>query len=347
MAMSDTSITLEEKDQYSNGVILIDGMWGSGKSMIMPLVSGLSEVDNACLDNSLELAAIFYRLGKLDEDAAMWMIRSRVDMRSFYSSIGREINLRWSDASGFKNCSDKLATLYRLFRGEESALREFHSGKVMLPIMTHNMAFTGSILRKSLRERLKVIEIVRHPLYMVEHVRSYLARFSGPREFNPSFDCNGQRIPWFMTGGEDEFVKGDLLEKAVLTVCYLSKQTNNAVMDLGKGDTGVLVVPFEDVAINTEEVIRKLEVFTGKKRGKEMIKAMKRQRLPRKVLMDGKGFSRNGWVRSLESEEHTYKKLISKIKDSCRAKYFDILVEAIDEYNSKYPTHLARYRDEK
>mgnify|MGYP000117562632 FL=1 len=109
---------IEKNSTFENDIIFVDGLWGTGKSILGPIISNMHEVEKIKSESIYEYMSWLNQLGKIDEDAAVWMMRTYADSSQYHNRIGREINSRWSDDTGLKQVINKWDYIKRLFGKE-------------------------------------------------------------------------------------------------------------------------------------------------------------------------------------------------------------------------------------
>ena len=85
--------------KFPGNLLLIDGISGSGKTLITRLIDGYSANTSPSFNYSLEHLSILHHLRKIDTATAQLLIKLNLDQRRYDHSISREINLRPSDLS--------------------------------------------------------------------------------------------------------------------------------------------------------------------------------------------------------------------------------------------------------
>lgn len=335
------SMLVEKRNNFTNDIIFIDGLWGTGKSLIEPIVSGMSGVEQARIDSIFEYVCGLFHLGKINHDGAIWLLRTYADALQYNNTIGREVNLRWQDHTGLKNSLHKKRLVKRMF-GSEGDLKvdEINDNNLAFCVMSHMLMLTPDLLSAAYGNRVRVIEMVRHPLYMLSHFTSYLSNFESPREYTISFYHDETKIPWFLKGVENEFIHANPTERAVLCVTRLYPWLDKSMIASRAAGLAVLDLSFEMAAFETKSTLDKLECFIGRKHHNRILSILKSQKIPRAKILDGKGFKRYGWSKSCKSEEDVYKILLSTVNDKCSGKLQDDMVHIINWYNAKYPSRL-------
>lgn len=335
---------LEKRNTFNNDIIFIDGLWGTGKSLLGPIVSGMSGVEKAKVESLYEYISQLFHLGKINEDGALWMLRAYADCSQYYNTISREVNLRWGDDTGLNNTPDRIKYIKRLFGGEgDSKVDEINQENLAFCAMSHMLMLTPDLLPVTYGNRVKVVEMVRHPLYMVSHFVAYLERFESPREFTMAFYHDDIKIPWFAKGWEDDFVRANPTERAVLCITRLYPWLDDKTEKSRAAGLAVLDLSFEEAVFDTDRTLHKLEEFIGRRQHSRIASILKKQMLPRETIAKGKGHASYGWSKSNKSEDQAYVDMLTAVRKNCSAELQREMSHAIDWYNQKYPSCLNDY----
>lgn len=122
------NLELKHYNSFTNDVIIVDGFWGGGKSVVTSIVGSLSGVEKKKVDGIYEYICITHSVGKMSDDAAETLLKIYADHTQYNNLIGREVNLRWSDDTGLRNNPGSLAYFGRLFhRGGDSVIDVINS----------------------------------------------------------------------------------------------------------------------------------------------------------------------------------------------------------------------------
>lgn len=339
------SANIEKREVFSNDIIFIDGLWGTGKSLLAPIVSAMHGVEKVKIESIYEYTSWLYYLKKIDEDAALWMLRTYVDMGQYHNRIGREINLRWSDDTGLKYVQGKFNLVRRLFAKEgDKKVEEINQKNIAYCVMSHMLMLAPDLLLKAYGGRVKVIEMVRHPLYMVGHFSAYLSRFDSQREFTTSYYIGKQKVPWFVEGWADEFMAANHTERAILCISRLYPWLYQRIDEARQRGLEILVVGFEESVFQTNLLLNKLQEFTGRAHHENIDRILKGQKLPRASINNGRGHASYGWIRGDQTDEVVYQNMSENIRENCsETLYFD-LEKTILWYNQKFPSQLANLK---
>jgi len=170
-------------------------------------------------------------------------------------------------------------------------------GKTM---MAHLLFVHTPLVLDALGDRGKIVEVVRHPLYMIKQQSLYMDRFaSDPRDFSIWIEAEGGTVPWFARGWERKFLESNAMDRAIHMVDEMGRRHERmlaALTPVGQGQ--VLVIPFERFVIDPWPYMRQLETLLGTEVTGVTRREMKRQNVPRKMYAEGIGrpiYSEYGW----------------------------------------------------
>jgi hypothetical protein len=329
----------------NNDVIIVDGLWGSGKSMLAPIIGGMSMVEKHKLNPIYEYMCCLNEVGKMSDDACVALLKTYADMDQYHNVIGREVNFRWTDDSGVRNNPNTLRYISRLFGGEgEVYIDMINDNNIALFLMTHNIMLTSGLLYESFGDRLKLIQMVRHPVYLFEHWYTYLSRFDSTREFTLSFDDDGYKIPWFWKDCPSDYKELAIGDKVIRSMILLYNLLFDSIGELNKKDVRFLVVSFESLAMDTKNILKKIEDYLERPHSEKIDKILKKQKLPREQLSKGKGLLNYGWRKSKRNSDkedyNDYLEFIRKNTSESTLNEFDVLIA---RYNKEWPSILSQF----
>ena len=314
---------LNRINTYKNELIIVDGMWGVGKSLLAPLINGFKGVEQYRTgDGLIEFISILSHLEEISQDAASTILKQHVDAMTFQSTVSREINFRlFDDSSHFKNHQWKryLSNLFVKDHGQFNNLIIKKNPACFL--MTHNLKPKFNLFHHSFGSRLKFIHISRNPVYCLKYWSEYLPRVGvDPKEQTITVG-NKKSVPWFI-GDEDEYVEATNIEKAIIMYRNLDALNNKN----HQADQFIMNIPLEDLIKNTDKWM--LQISTFLKRELEF-DARKKMKLPRAFL---EGF--NGPAKSLLEEKEYFKSCLNYIQiNSSKEKFIEFM------------SHVERYED--
>lgn len=336
------NLELKHYNSFTNDVIIVDGFWGGGKSVVTSIVGSLTGVEKKKVDGIYEYICITHSVGKMSDDAAETLLKIYADHTQYNNLIGREVNLRWSDDTGLRNNPGSLAYFGRLFhRGGDSVIDVINSKNLALLIASHGLFSVSNLLFEAYGSRMKLIEVVRHPVHLFHNVRGYIANFERAREFTLSFDHKGEKIPWFAASWADEFAESSIADRALLSISRIQKSVIDLIDSLAKTDKPLLVLAFEQAVINPTETIDKLEKFLDRTSTKRTKRVLKQQSLPRAQISAGKSTSSFSFVSTSSStEKEIYSQITESIQSLAGDKAIKEFRETIKNYNSRWASPL-------
>ena len=337
---------LEKFNPLTNDIIIIDGLWGTGKSLLTPIVSGMERVEKIKFEGIYEQVCILCHLDKISPDAASWMLKTCADESQYHNLIGRGVNLRWRDDSGFANNPNGFKYIKRSFGGEgDQKVEEINNNNIALNLMSHMLMLVADPIFEAYGDRVKIVEIVRHPLYMVRHWCVFLQRFDSPREFTVSFNYKGNKVPWFAVGWEDVFIKANTMDKSLLSIIKLYEWLDISTKKIVAKGNNVLTLSFESLVMTPDKPLQQLESFLGRNHYPQLSTILRKQKIPRKTISQGKGHAAYGWAKdSNKSEEQVYFQNLEYIKTNGSPENVNNFLKLIEIYNNKYPSVLVQYQ---
>ena len=96
-----TSINIRQETLSSP--IIVDGIGRSGKFFLGKILCGLENIEYFQYVSVLEHIPYLYRLGFINEDAAISLLQVNADEHFYNMLVGRNINLRFDDGSSVIN----------------------------------------------------------------------------------------------------------------------------------------------------------------------------------------------------------------------------------------------------
>ena len=259
------SLEIRKFNPETPDVIVVDGLWGSGKSLIAPIVASLRGVGGYRIDPNVEYLTTLRTLGKIDQDAYGFLVLNGFILGHYHNVIGREVNLRTKDDSSvFKNGAG-FRTLMKLPSvGGDSALAEAQRRHSAYFLMTHLLTSVAPTLMGVAEGKVRLINIRRNPLFMVDHWANYLATFERSREATLSISWEGSKVPWFAAEWAGEFLEATILERSLLGIARCAAAERLALAKLGDNRDPVLSMRFDSVLTDPSGTVLALEEFLGR-----------------------------------------------------------------------------------
>jgi hypothetical protein len=325
-----------------NNIIILDGLTGTGKTMFAPLINSFERVQNSRFEYMIEYLCISAKKNKISEDAAKAMINLLADIKYYDGSISREVNFRPNDLSSVFSAGNWMKYIKQLFMSDgEIAANRLNEENPSLFFVTHQILSCIEPAFSAFGERLKVVQMIRHPLYLVDHWESYIEMHgNNARDFTLWIDYKNNIIPWFAEGWEEKYISSNSFEKSIYAIDFLMKQIFS-YFNSSNLKKSLLFIPFEKFVINPNDYINKLEIFLDRRRTPHTLKVLKNQKVPRVSINGGPQkqiYKRYALKKHDYNESHieNYNKKIENIKNKCSVESFDILIQLNKEYEKYF-----------
>ena len=339
------NLDLKHFNSFTNDIIVVDGFWVGGKSVVTSIIGSMARVEKKKVEHVYEYVCIAHSTGKMNTDAASAFLKIYADLSQYNNLIGREVNLRWSDDSGLRNNPGSLTYLKRLFHpGGDGIADQISERNLALLIASHELISVSDLLYESYGSRLKLVEVVRHPVHLFNNVRDYTAKFERTREFTLSFEVSGVKVPWFAADWADEFVSSSITDRALLSIARMQSEMFSSIDSINAAQKPLLVLSFENTVLRPEESIEKLEVFLNRPRTPRTNRVLRQQNLPRKQISAGKATSSFSFTSNSASSEHeTYKEIFKEIEAGGSLSAINEFRSAVNAYNLRWPSQLNEF----
>lgn len=309
-----------------------------------PILGSLERVEKYRLQHIYEQLSVLHKLGTIETDAAVSLVRMCADQAIYDSMISREVNLRLFDNTGLLNNPFPWRYIFRLFSKDGNVvLQRIRKSQPILQVNTHQIFPAIRLPFLAFGERLRVIEMVRHPLFVIHHWMRFGAdRYgSDPRDFTIWIrDSEGQSVPWFAHGWEAEFRRLCPTDIAIRAVHWLVRERDRVCQQATEEQKRqVLFIPFEHFVTDPWPWLARIEDFLGTRRTSATPKVLKKQRCPRPVLTAGKGHKRSGWQRpgSTATNASEFRLIEGEVEREASPEAFELLRQMCADYERQYP----------
>ena len=286
-------------------ILIVDGQPGCGKTMFNRIFNSFHNIEIYKYSSELENMCSFYRHKKITFDAAKFFIETYADENLYSQMMGRNTNFRYSDLSSVFQSSKKILYLSRLFKkGDENIPSIINKKKPILHFATHNIISNSAILFETFPNKIKFINIVRHPVYMVHQQAINHIEFekNSARQLIQTMKYKNIEIPALWHNEPEKYISiKNPYEKAIHQMHILEKLNKISEKKIIKNyKKRFLKISFDDFVLNPNIFIKKIENFLKVKFDKEVYKTMEKEKIPRKKLINGRHtsiYEKYGWKR--------------------------------------------------
>ena len=294
--------TIIRQGHLAEKIVIVDGFPGCGKTLFSPIVAAMDRVELLNYTFEIEFVCRLFHLQKLEEDAAIALVRMFTDHKRYQTMMGRETNFRYSDISSVFNDSNPWRYFKRIFQEGDMIIPErIKKERPILHLTTHDLLSMSKPVFDALDDRLIFIEIVRHPLYMVIQQTLNMERifFGNPRDIQIYIKHGDKQLPYFAYQWKDLFVESNNVEKTIYSMNYCSKLTESFKNNYNKVINGkILTIPFERFVLDPWPYTEQIKEMLGSEVTRKTIKSINKQNVPRKKISDGIPlaiYKRCGW----------------------------------------------------
>jgi len=314
-------------------------MWGTGKSILAPVIGSFKRVEKQIINYNLEIVCILNIYGKIYNSDAKSLIQVMADVALFNSLISREINLRPSDDTGFLNNPNGWHYLKRLFKvGDATVVEEIKNEKPILQIVSHNILQVSNLLFDTFESSIKIIVMVRHPVYMAEHWFNYIDRVGTDlREFTLTKGENGD-IPWF-TSEIQNYLSLNTMDRVIYGIKSLTNMQDKILSAMNEErKKQILLIPFESFVLDPKIWIERTTKLLKTEKTHVTNKVLKKQKCPRRDVQAGKGHSGYGFDKNTAqlSEDEDYNRRLKFIQKKATPEAGEVLKIVSSQYESAY-----------
>ncbi len=282
-------------------VVFVGGLPGCGKTMLTPIIGSFSRVELQKFNESLEHVCGLRLLGAIHDDVATMMIRMMTDLDLYRMMMSREVNMRAADLTSIFRNPGTLRYLRRIVQpGDAAVIERIRGERPILHLTMHNALAISAPLFTALDDGVRIVEVMRHPLYMIKQWRAYVERYgTDVRDFTLWFDYQGQAVPFFTHGWEARFVGSNPMDRAIFAIEHLLAMGRQVLEERSpRQRLQVLLLPFEPFVLDPWPWLRQLETLLETQVTAATRRELKRQRVPRTRIAQGVAraiYKQYGW----------------------------------------------------
>lgn len=156
--------------------VMVDGPPRAGKTTVCRLISSFERVELERIQEVYDYVGYLFSLGKMDRDAAVAMLRASADLDIYNLYLGRNVNARPGDQTGILKSAAPLKYVKRMFATERAETAErIQAERPILQQHAHYQMERIGIHFDAFGQRLRVIELLRHPIDLVDAYKSRMA----------------------------------------------------------------------------------------------------------------------------------------------------------------------------
>ena len=344
MTKTDTVPDVIRRGHLAEKVVIVDGQPGCGKTMLASIVASMDRVELLSYAFEIEFVCRLCYLNKLHEDAAVALVRMFTDHKLYQGMMGRETNFRYGDLSSVFKDENPWRYFRRIFQPGDVAVPErIGVERPILNLTTHDLLGMSGPIFAGLVNRVVLIEVIRHPLYMlIQQTLNFERLTNDPRDIQICIEYGGDQLPYSAYRWESLFSSSNAVERSIYTMkkCIeLRERTKRMLKE--RFNEQILTVPFEKFVLNPDPTMKKLESMIGTKMTASTKRSMRKHRVPRQDIVDGialKVYRRCGWEprdRALTEREELEKRRQFAVDNGASGAAMGVLDELCVKYEEE------------
>lgn len=339
-------VAMSRRPSLAERIVFVDGMPGCGKTLFSAVVSAFDRVEVEKYTAPIEHLCVSWFLGKLADDAAASLVRLLSDIDLYSLMISREANFKLADLSSIFRHPQAWRYLQRLFLPDgDGVVTRIRQERPLLNYVTHNLLPVGDPVLTGLEDRVRIVEVVRHPLYMLKQWFLFIRRYGADvRDFTLWVEAPRSReaVPWFAQGWEERYLRAASMDRVIFCIQHLGRLAEAALARFSPAQQSqVVTIPFEPFVLDPWPWLGVLERALGTQVTAVTRRELRRQRVPRRRIAEGlalKVYRANGWEPSKgganEAEERRRRREFAA--EHASAEGMAVLDELCATYEARY-----------
>jgi len=328
----------------AQNIVFAGGLPACGKSLLTAVLGSLERVEIQKYNYMIEHICSLYFLDKISEDVAIAMIRMQTDIDLYNMMMAREANFRYKDLSSIFKNPRPWRYIRRLFTpGGEEVVERIQKERPIHHVLTHHLMIHSVPIAKALEDRFSLVELVRHPLYVIKQWHLYIEHYTtDPRDFDVWYDYKGSPLPFFAKGWEDLYVRSNPMDRSIYSIERYNHFAKASFEKLSNEQKSrVIVVPFEKFVKDPWPYLGRIEELLGTHKTPSTLRELKKQNVPRKMVADGIGrsiYRACGWEPSEKgaTERAELEKRRKYAAQHASAEAMKVLDQICEEYEQKW-----------
>lgn len=261
-----------------NQILIVDGLSGTGKSMLSKVLGSLNGFATPRFFYPLEWALQGVSDNAMRKDFFDAWFSLLTDQLTYDYQISREVNFRPSDMSSVLRSPGALRALLKLMRPDGPGV--LGAGVGGLSLITHQSFGGFEAVRQASGTRLLWLEIVRRPADLVTHWASYIERYgTGSSEFTLAKSFDEAPVPWFVDEPK-AFLTGSSATKTLLSLVSLYSKLNRFEEEVEQSEN-VIFIPFEKFVVGPHDYLAQIGKAASSTFGPALKRILRSEGIPR------------------------------------------------------------------
>jgi len=273
---------------FADNILILDGLTGTGKTLFAPLLASMEKVQLPRFEYMVEYLCIAASNHSMNEETSKTLLNLLADSKCYDGMISRETNFRPKDLSSASSNRVLKKYIKQLFMSDGDAVLERKVKETpTLSFVTHQLFSCKKALFNAFDQRVSIIEMVRHPYFLVEHWLSYQDRMGvHSRDLTLCGVHQGSAYPWFAEQWKDEYINSNDFERVLLSITRLMEPIYTHQVNQDEC-TNTMVIPFEKFVLDPWVSLNEITLRFNLNPTSATKVVMHDQKVPRSTLNDG------------------------------------------------------------
>jgi hypothetical protein len=314
-------MNFNNKKTLNQNIVFISGLPRSGKALLCPIVSSYNNTEKVNVDFSLELFPVLFYLNEINENAAKFLIQSKMNLAIYDNFIGRNSNFRSNDFTSVWKYRDSNEYIQRLTQPDgDKAIESLKKVKRIFPLMIHDGLWHADIWFKSL-PTIKFIHIQRNP---VDIAFSWIGKgFGGNSQFNErsnlvSYEYKTKLVPYYANGWEDKYLSLSQVDRVIHMIHHIRDCHQNTYDNLNDDfKKKIIFIKHQKLITQTYECLDIVSDFIGEEPSKETPSILLQENCPRDKNV----------ITPASTNNNTFQEKLKTIEKLCSSDSFKILMD--------------------
>lgn len=328
----------KNKAVYPNNTIIVDGYSASGKGVLCKYIQSFNNVEKMCVDHTYHEIAFLSETNNIKKEVAQYYFKLKLNEMYENSLLSRNMNFRPYDDSSIFQSGNSFKYIKRLF--EKDGLNVLKIIKNINPhflIMSHFSAPFINFFFETLKNKVKFINIVRHPVYYYKHwiylIDSIKKNDSRMHKFLNEY--KGNLFFWFEN--LSEAIDMNSSERFISSFLYLNKLSLEKENSIEKKYLNQFKkISFENFVMNTDTLESEICDFLSLKPSKNTSKIKKKLNLNQNYFSEREFIrGKKGWkIHDNYETQLEYEKKLLKIQYNTDPKLFSNFLIECQKYEN-------------
>ena len=283
-------VSIAEKPQLIKNPILLNGITRTGKFFVGRIISCSKNLEYFQYVSILDYLPYMERLGFINKDCAVSLLRANIDQHAYNMRIGRNLNCRLDDISNINNSYESDKYIKRSLTPINKELISNIKKRTRLPIFILHECLPNIKIYYDAFPFFKWINLIRHPVDVIHswYLRGYGHRYqSDPLFFSIRIKGVNGPIPWHAYKWKKEYETMSEMDRIIKTIYSITSMGKESYAGLHKLEKKkIIFICYEKMVTDPMNEIGRISRFLNTKPTKHLPNILSEERCPRVLISD-------------------------------------------------------------